>query len=383
MLTSAPRYSEIKHFAHLNAMRFIAAFLVLIHHAEQIRLKEGLTNFKEFSIANFGHGAVVFFFVLSGFLITYLLLRERKERGSISIKKFYRRRIVRIWPLYFILVVLGLWVIPAAIHFMGYPYTMPYTTVESLPYFLFFMPFMVNIFYGHSLLEPLWSIGVEELFYLWWAPAFKWLKRYLLALLLSVIALKYLLLTSTHFHVIELSPIAMQVVGTLMFEAMAIGGLAAWAVFRQRTEIGSRPLFSRWNQWIILMFVTLRVVAYDWLCGNSTFFDILYNTPILSQLAMILAFAYLIVALAVSENSIVGQRDWKPLGRLGEISYGIYMYHMLVIFAVILIAKPLLIATSAAVSTSIFYATVIGGTLSVSWISKRLIEDKFLKLKKY
>lgn len=382
-LPAGCNYSKIGYFRHLNAMRFIAAFLVLVHHAEQIRLKEGLSNFKDLSVANFGYDAVVFFFVLSGFLITYLLLREQKEHNKISIKRFYQRRIVRIWPLYFILVILGLWVVPTAIHLLGYPYTMPYTAGESLPYFVFFMPFMVNILYGHSMLEPLWSIGVEELFYLWWAPAVKWFRKHLLTLLLTVISLKYLLLTLIYYHVIEVSPITSQVIGTLMFEAMAIGGLSAWLLFRTKQAIGSKPLFSRWSQLIVLLFVAGRIFAHQWLCSQSGLFDVLYNTPIISSFLMIVAYAYLIVAISVGEDSIAGQKEARWLSKLGEISYGIYMYHMLVIFGVILLTKPFLATTCPIISTSIFYLLVIGGTIGTSWLSKRFIEDRFLKFKKY
>lgn len=381
--TTGSNYSKIGYFRHLNAMRFIAAFLVLVHHAEQIRMKEGLANFKNLSVANFGYDAVVFFFVLSGFLITYLLLGEQKEHNKISIKRFYGRRIVRIWPLYFILVILGLWVVPLAIHYLGYPYTMPYTTGESLPYFVFFMPFMVNILYGHSMLEPLWSIGVEELFYLWWAPAVKWLRKHLLMLLLSVIALKYLLLSLIYFGVIEVSSVVNQLIGTLMFEAMAMGGLSAWLLFRTKRALDSKPIFARSNQLIVLIFVAGRIFAHQWLCEHSMLMDILYNTPIISSFLMIAAYAYLIVALSVSKNSIIGHKENKWLSKLGQISYGVYMYHMLIIFGVILLAKSFLATTSPIVSTSIFYLCVVGGTIGVSWLSKRFIEDRFLKLKKY
>ena len=81
-------YSDIRHFKGLNALRFFAAYLVLIHHLEQIRLKNSLFNFKEYSFFNNGGLAVSFFFVLSGFLITYLLLKEFDERGLINIKYF-------------------------------------------------------------------------------------------------------------------------------------------------------------------------------------------------------------------------------------------------------------------------------------------------------
>jgi peptidoglycan/LPS O-acetylase OafA/YrhL len=79
---------QISYFNGLNALRFFAAFFVVLHHAEQIRMKYALFHLKEFSLFNNGGIAVMFFFVLSGFLITYLLLKEQSATHKISIKNF-------------------------------------------------------------------------------------------------------------------------------------------------------------------------------------------------------------------------------------------------------------------------------------------------------
>lgn len=128
-------YKQIHHFLGLNALRFFAAFLVVLHHAEQIRLKNDLFNLKNFSLFNNGGIAVSFFFVLSGFLISYLLLKEVKQTGDISIKKFYVRRILRIWPLYFLLVFIGALIIPICLDLINHPYEMPYHFKDVIFYY--------------------------------------------------------------------------------------------------------------------------------------------------------------------------------------------------------------------------------------------------------
>ena len=135
---------SVVYFRGMNALRFFAASLVVFHHAEQIRIKNDLFNLKLFSFFNNGGIAVTFFFVLSGFLITYLLLKEKFFSGSISIKKFYYRRILRIWPLYFLLVFLGTLLIPFLISFFHIPYEMPYAFSDVIMYYVFFAPFMVT-----------------------------------------------------------------------------------------------------------------------------------------------------------------------------------------------------------------------------------------------
>ena len=73
-------YKNINYFPGLNALRFIAAYLVVMHHSETIRKKYGLLNLQSFSLFRNGSTAVSFFFVLSGFLITYLLLKEYQKK---------------------------------------------------------------------------------------------------------------------------------------------------------------------------------------------------------------------------------------------------------------------------------------------------------------
>ena len=101
-------YKSISYFRGLNSLRFFAAFLVVLQHAESIRHDKGLPSLIHLGIFNNGAEAVSFFFVLSGFLITYLLLKERKDTNETSIKRFYIKRVFRIWPLYFLLVFIGI-----------------------------------------------------------------------------------------------------------------------------------------------------------------------------------------------------------------------------------------------------------------------------------
>ena len=148
-------FKSIKHFKGLDSLRFFAAYLVVIHHAEQIRMTYGLFNLKQYSLFNNGGLAVTFFFVLSGFLISYLLLKEQFGKGTISVKKFYFRRVLRIWPLYFLLILIGTLLLPYILDILSYNYIMPYNFNDVVWYYIFFTPFLVNVFYGHHLLEPL------------------------------------------------------------------------------------------------------------------------------------------------------------------------------------------------------------------------------------
>ena len=102
------------YFKNLDGLRCVGAIVIIVHHIEQ--------NKDTFKIPNFWHNPTLhflgplslnMFFTLSGFLITYLLLQEYNNNSGINIKSFYIRRILKIWPLYFVLVILGFFVLPA------------------------------------------------------------------------------------------------------------------------------------------------------------------------------------------------------------------------------------------------------------------------------
>mgnify|MGYP000751166612 CR=1 FL=1 len=95
------------YFKGFNGVRFIAASAVIVHHIEEYKAvylfgRDDLWA-RPF-VYQLGRLGVALFFVLSGFLITYLLLAEKQKTGTIAIRKFYIRRVLRIWPLYFLIV---------------------------------------------------------------------------------------------------------------------------------------------------------------------------------------------------------------------------------------------------------------------------------------
>jgi peptidoglycan/LPS O-acetylase OafA/YrhL len=97
------------YFPSLNGLRFIAAFMVFLLHFAKQNWGENFDynpedNFIYKSVL--GDVGVTLFFVLSGFLITYLLLTEQARTSTINIGKFYLRRILRIWPLYFLMILI-------------------------------------------------------------------------------------------------------------------------------------------------------------------------------------------------------------------------------------------------------------------------------------
>ena len=383
------------HFTGLNALRFFAAYFVVLHHGETIRHKFGLPNFESYSFFQNGALAVSFFFVLSGFLITYLLLTEIERTGTISLRKFYMRRVLRIFPLYYLLVFIGLIAIPLLLHFIHYPNTQPYDTATGGVLFLFFLSFVVNAVFGSHFLEPLWSIGVEEYFYLIWAPLFKKFKsvsnmenlRNLKAVIIGMIVFKSLLILFFHFFPSDNSVfnIFKDVLLSLKFELMAIGGLGALAVFKDRPAVEKAFYFTPIFQVLMLSLLFIRLLFHNYCVDNATLVGITYRffvfTPVISVFTEGVLFLWLLLNVSVNPRAFFKLQN-PLLDRLGEMSYGIYMYQMLVIFAVVLVFKKWMLQMTPPLSSLFFYITVTISVILVSSLSKRFFEDRFLALKK-
>src|ERR1700722_5062097 len=180
------------YFPALDALRAIAMLLVFTAH-----LGPGADIVGVGSIwtapAALGAIGLILFFVLSGFLITYLLLAEQKDRKRIDIPRFYLRRILRIWPLYFIIVGISQFLIPCTGLFgldSIYSATAPNFRQASL-YYLFFLPNLAFLTVSpvNPLLGYTWSIGAEEQFYLIWPLVLRLGRRHLQMIFAVIIAL--------------------------------------------------------------------------------------------------------------------------------------------------------------------------------------------------
>ena len=375
------------HFSGLNALRFFAAYFVVLHHGETIRHKFGLPNFNDYSFFQNGAIAVSFFFVLSGFLITYLLLTEIEKTETVSLRKFYWRRVLRIFPLYYLLVFIGLIAIPVLLSFINYPNTQPYDTLTGGVLFLFFLSFVVNTAFGSHFLEPLWSIGVEEYFYIIWAPLLKFFKKRPLSIIGFVIGFKAVLTLffivipseNTTFNLIK------DITASLKFDLMAIGGLGAYAVFKNRTALEKAFFFTPTFQVLLFVLLIIRFFFNNYCVDNQGIIGLIYRglvlTPVVNVFTEGVLFLWLLLNVSINPRAFFKLQN-PILNKLGEMSYGIYMYQMLVIFAVVLAFKKIMLKMSPTLSTTFFYVLVTIGVISVSWLSKRFFEDRFLKLKK-
>ncbi|MBL8119778.1 MAG: acyltransferase, partial [Anaerolineae bacterium] len=186
--------SDRVYFPGLNGIRALAAFSVLIAHTYEFKWRMGIVLPPDYPRFLFtGLHAVIIFFVLSGFLITYLLLVEIHKTGTVSVPKFYLRRALRIWPVYYVTVFFGLIVIPLIVQASGFTGVFVPEQINGIQWVLYLLlaPNAVG-FFGtpSSITAQLWSIGIEEQFYIIWPVLSKIFARRMLVALIGVIAFK-------------------------------------------------------------------------------------------------------------------------------------------------------------------------------------------------
>ena len=383
------------YYPRLDIMRFVAAYVVLLSHVELSRGLMGLPSnwFNHWAeLAQSGHqnlwelysgsgyklsaalgheaGAmsVIFFFVLSGFLITLLLLREHDHKGDIDISRFYLRRIFRIWPLNFLVVLLGLYVLPHVGDWFFVSQQSPNLDARwwalDLPYLLV----LPNVSNGLMLGEfppnigQAWSIGVEEQFYLFWPWLFLAFRKRLVWLFVFIggcVCLKGAALA------LGFPASLVQILASMKFESMAIGGIGALALhYKKLPAIHS----DHWNG-LLCLAITAVVVSF-FFCPKQ-----LQDGLFLFQSA-----CFLIVVIAgIKAKGLLPKKTGAVLQWLGRRSYGIYMWHMMILT----LSNHLLVGTAWAQQFPILTTSLLATplTVAVSHLSYAYFESPFLRWK--
>lgn len=357
------------YFPNLNGLRFFAALLVIIHHLEQIKSIFGAQNYWTNPFVRIIGGlGVILFFVLSGFLITYLLLEEEKHTNTISIKDFYVRRILRIWPLYFLIVIISFFVLSNIPFFdLGkYSDLLSKDLLIKLCLFVFFIPnIALRLFPPVPYASQAWSVGIEEQFYLIWPLLIKNIKRK--QAVFYIIIAGYMFMNIFGFQFIKAHifphPVMDKVSGiwsTFSIDCMAIGGLFALCLHRKDKILDL--LYNDYVQWAITI-VLCTLIGFG------------IKIPYVHHEVYAILFGVAILNLAANPKAIFSFEN-KGFNYLGKISYGLYMYHPL---GIVIALKTLIYFNISTVFMQ--YALSIGVTVLISWLSYEFFEKYFIKKK--
>ncbi len=341
----------------LNGLRALAALSVLFSHIFQDTF--GNWGLEYVKLPLFLDG-VTLFFVISGFLITFLLLHEYEKYATVDVSKFYIRRILRIWPIYYFYIILVI----AVLYAVGKEFEIMNGTLYYYVFFAANIPFLS--YSGIPLIAHYWSIGVEEQFYLFWPWFLKLTRNKLLVGVFSVL-LFWVFLKMGSYVFFSSKSLIYKFFNVTRFHCMMIGALGAIGFYNK-------------NVWFMKLFTNKWLQIISWLCFIfSGFFFGFIPAVVTAEFIAVLSL-FLIMSQVEGIPKFINLEN-RYFDFIGKISYGIYVLHPLVICLLSSIWLNLGFTFPVFLQYVIIYLSVPCITILVAWISYEKIEKRFLKFK--
>lgn len=310
-----------KYFKNLDSPRFLAFLVVFLEHIifTQDRTIRESSLFKFYdNHLTIGVAGWDFYTVLSGFLISWIILEEYSFTSKFSLAYFCLKRCLRIWPLYFFMIVAAFVLVWASRDILG-------NTVNNIPPLSWLLTFTLNFYivkHGDGFLYMLvffWSISVEEQCYAAWGILLKWRKKAfvpfcVLLIIVSLIFRIFALHNSSNLHFNSLS---------------WVGNFAAGGLLADFCMNGSAIIerLKRMPVWVITSVYILFIF-------NLAFYKQIYASDIMTvfeRLSATLFFSFLIFEQTFCEKHLFQLGKIPFMNYLGRISYGLFCYHGLVI----------------------------------------------------
>lgn len=318
------------------------------------------------SITEKGSLGVNFFFVLSGFLITYLIFQEKQFTGKFSLQKFLIRRTLRIWPLYFIIILIGFVLFPMMIH--------GYQTEHNPWMYVGFLANFDEINNGANdsinFLTSPWSVAVEEQFYLFWGI--------LLALLFALkkfsfpIVLIILYILSFVFRGIYWDEERVIYYHTFaVCQDILTGSFIGWSLFQGKNWLDKIQAIPK------IGVIGIYLLGF----GICVFKNKLFpgQLIIFERFVLSLFFGFIILDQIRGNHSILKMGRFKLFNYLGKISYGLYMYHLVVMYLLVIWMNSW--GTVGYWMAVVYLLLILLCVISVASLSYYFIERPLLKMK--
>ena len=353
----------------LDALRAFAFLSVFYFHQIDYFSAAKLRGQVWFDIQNSGSYGLPLFFFLSAFLIVELLFREKASTGTVHVRQFYIRRILRIWPLYFLVLI----VLSVVAHWF------PLYGSRDPRAWLAFSFFAGNWYiFKHWWIadpfDPLWSISAEEQFYLtvpWMTK--RWGRRGIIAICIVFLVVAYALIAHYWTRPLPTGPDCQWVNSFFVFQFFAGGALLS-VLLRGRSP--------RWPGWLRVLGFLLALVL--WFTATHFFGISAWMPPPAHLWQDWLGWLCVLAGCALLITSVLGvdaRRVPRPLTYLGRISYAAYLFHMSVVTLTLELIAHKLHHPPTGTSRVLGILFALCATFGLASLSYRFYEGPFLKLK--
>lgn len=344
----------MKYFYSFDALRFLAFFIVFLHHLPSVD-----NDFINIFMKSGGIGVQIFF-VLSGFLISYILINEKKKIAKINLKNFFIRRALRIWPLYYCMIFFA---------FLT-PYILQILSIQGSDegynpnwfYPLFFLEnyemMIKDNFANVAPLRVMWSLCIEEHFYIIWGIVFYFIsnRKIPLFLIITILICLFFRIIYYHYNIPDLDIIT----NALYF---SFGGIVAYLLSYNEDSLNK---LSRVPHELKVLLSGIIILLYFLI-------PIFKVNPVIIEPLIIGIFTSILIAFTLCNRNAIIISDSNIFSILGKYTYGMYLFHTIWISFVMKFFSDF----------SVVFILSFSATIVSSMISYHLFEGKFLKLKKY
>jgi len=365
------------YFHNLDGLRTIAFAFVFLQHGfgnifKDVKINNSYIN-KIISFLFFSGGmGVSIFFVLSGFLITFLIITEINLNGKLDLKAFYLRRTLRIWPLYFCVVIFAFEIYPYLKYLIGIHSDL---CSRSLFYYFFLSNF--DIIHVNetcpgqeSMMEAItWSVAIEEQFYLVWPLFFILIPKKKL-----IYFFYFVIISSLIFRVLHVNDDNILYLHTLSICGdLAIGGLGAYYIINADKF---KNFFINIKPKTVLIFYLLGIFFYFF----NPEFDFKYF-KVVKRIIFDLFFLFIILEQSFSSYTRFKLRNLRLISSAGKYTYGYYLLHPFAIMLVYNIFRLLDYQVIGLRNILISGTIALIITLVISYLSYKYFESYFIRLK--
>jgi peptidoglycan/LPS O-acetylase OafA/YrhL len=356
-----------------DIIRFFAAFMIVIYHSyigwkgwfgvpgiistgDYRTLSAAGIRVDQF-VRNLPFGVDIFFFI-SGFLLTYLLVMEKERFGKVNVPKFYIRRGLRIWPLYFFLIA----VTPFLINWLGDKQPTYWPTIALINNFETIWTQQWVYPFSHF-----WSICIEEHFYLFWPLIIAFIpNRKLPAAIILLICFSWMYKIHTYLF-LDSNWYQLYLHTFSRMDVILLGGLLAVFYLRKPFEFS-----LHWSIILAISLILVILFAFDDLSNFENMFN-----------GVTRKFVYVTLSGLIMMDMLFNPKrknylcKFKPLLYLGKVSYGIYMYGNILVWVVM---RKVILDYNIN-NLYLYFTLIFVSSLLIPVISYEILEKPFLKLK--